>query len=163
MYIVGCGLGGNSFHDNYKLVCANKKSTMGEQEPGDASSERLQDIETPLSTLSPKSKTKGGFWWHVNKSGFPITEETWSKMWQHIIDIHPDGSQISTSIRGQCLKRVPIPPSPSVNPAHPVHHNLLAVQNYMNVLQYNHTGTQFFDIKKYRPLSRQVNSMGVYD
>ncbi|KAJ3607063.1 hypothetical protein NHX12_026578 [Muraenolepis orangiensis] len=29
---------------------------------------------------------------------------------------------------------------------------LLAVQNYMKTLQYNHTGTQLFEIKKSRPL-----------
>lgn len=29
---------------------------------------------------------------------------------------------------------------------------LLAVQNFMKALQYNHTGTQFFEIKKSRPL-----------
>ena len=28
------------------------------------------------------------------------------------------------------------------------------IQRYMNDLQYNHTGTQFFEIKKNRPVSR---------
>ena len=130
---------------------------MGEQTDPDETG-CLEGDETPLNTsISSESQSKTtGYWWHVNKSGFPITEETWSKMWQHIADVHPDAAQISTSIRGQILKRVPIPPCPSINPAHSVQHNLLLVQNYMNELQYNHTGTQFFDIKKCRPLSRQV-------
>ena len=128
---------------------------MDEREE-DSSSKCIQATESPLNVTSSESKPKGGYWWHVNKSGFPIAEETWSKMWQHIADVHPEASQISQEIRGQSLKRVPIPPSPIVSPSHSAHQNLLAVQNYMNELQYNHTGTQFFDVKKYRALSRQV-------
>ena len=30
------------------------------------------------------------------------------------------------------------------------------IQRYMNELQYNHTGTQFYEIKKNRPVSRCV-------
>lgn len=127
---------------------------------------RLQEIESSLGLTPSKPKTKGGYWWHVNKSGFPISEETWSKMWQHIADVHPEASQISAAIRGQSLKRVAVPPSPLVNPSYSPHQNLLVIQNYMNELQYNHTGTQFFDVKKYRPLSRQVlgySEVGLYE
>lgn len=87
-------------------------------------------------------------------------------MWQHIADVHPEASQISAAIRGQSLKRVAVPPSPLVNPSYSPHQNLLVIQNYMNELQYNHTGTQFFDVKKYRPLSRQVlgySEVGLYE
>ena len=154
--------GGASFYVN----CSPRTCTsgMGDREQTDEA-ECLEGDKTPLTTsTSSESPSKAaGYWWHVNKSGFPISEETWSKMWQHIADVHPDAAQISSSIRGQTsLKGVPpIPPCPSINPAHSVHHNLLLVQNYMNELQYNHTGTQFFDIKKSRPLSRQVRWIDV--
>ena len=118
-----------------------------------------QDKDSSPSGYVPSSestKAMAGYWWHVNKSGFPISGETWSKMWQHISDVHPEASQISASIRGKNLKWIPIPPCPLVNPSYSAHQNLLAIQNYMNELQYNHTGTQFFDVKKYRPLSRYV-------
>ena len=115
-----------------------------------SSSEPVQLLSNgPCNEHAPKLKE--GYWWHVNKSGFPISEETWSKMWQHIEDVHPEASSISESIRGQSLKRVPIPPPPLVNPSYSAYHNLLSIQN---ALQYNHTGTQFFDVKKYRSLSR---------
>lgn len=141
--------------------------TMEDQEqtePADESGCLEDGDETPLnaSTSSESQSKAPGFWWHVNKSGFPISEETWTKMWQHIADVHPDAAHISASIRGQTnLKGVPpVPICPSINPAaHSVHHNLLLVQGYMNELQYNHTGTQFFDIKKGRPLSRQVRGV----
>ena len=149
--------GGASFYANKR--CVHLFDGMGDREQTDPVDETgcLEGDETPLNTsTSSESQAKAqGYWWHVNKSGFPISEETWSKMWQHIADVHPDAAKISASIRGQdSLKGVPIPPCPSINPAHSVHHNLVLVQNYMNELQYNHTGTQFFDIKKSRPLSR---------
>ena len=39
-------------------------------------------------------------WWHVNKTGFPISEETWDRMWDHVIRVHPQGSRVAESIRG---------------------------------------------------------------
>ena len=146
------------FHANYNKntnwMCTNKNMDLTCSGEGmGSSSESQQPLpDDPCNEHAPK--VKGGYWWHVNKSGFPISEETWSKMWQHIEDVHPEASSISESIRGQSLKRVPIPAPPLVNPSYSAYHNLLSIQNYMNALQYNHTGTQFFDVKKYRSLSR---------
>ena len=39
------------------------------------------------------------FWWHVNKSGFPICEETWDKMWSYITTVHPEGPKLASSIQ----------------------------------------------------------------
>jgi len=94
------------------------------------------------------------FWWHVNKGGFPIRKDTWEKMWTHVVDTHPEGESVAEAIRGKILKKPAIPTAPSVNEAHPVQGSLWKIQQYMNSLQYNHTGTQFFDIKKNKPLSR---------
>ncbi len=94
------------------------------------------------------------YWWHVNKTGFPIQEATWKKMWDYVVATHPDGANIATSICGHVCKKVPIPSPPTVSVLYPPKENLLAVQKYMENLQYNHTGTQFFEIIKNRPLSR---------
>lgn len=47
-----------------------------------------------------------GQWWHVNRGGFPIPEETWEKMWQHVTDTHPRGAAIEESIREKPCRRV---------------------------------------------------------
>ncbi|XP_026174018.1 tubulinyl-Tyr carboxypeptidase 2 isoform X2 [Mastacembelus armatus] len=46
----------------------------------------------------------------------------------------------------------PVPSVPNFKPSMSVPDWLVAIQNYMKALQYNHTGTQFFEIKKSRPL-----------
>ena len=98
------------------------------------------------------------YWWHVNKGGFPISEATWEKMWDYVVATHPEGASVAASIRGKTCKKMPISSPPVVSPANSVKENLLRVQKYLEELQYNHTGTQFFDIKKTRPLSRLVVS-----
>uniref|UniRef100_A0ABI7XUZ7 Vasohibin 1 n=1 Tax=Felis catus TaxID=9685 RepID=A0ABI7XUZ7_FELCA len=50
-------------------------------------------------------------------------------------------------------KKIPIPSVPTFQPSTPVPERLEAVQRYIRELQYNHTGTQFFEIKKSRPLT----------
>ena len=94
------------------------------------------------------------YWWHVNKGGFPIKEATWKKMWDYVVATHPDGANIATSICGKVCEKVPTPSLPVISMAYSARENMLAIQRYMEELQYNHTGTQFFDIRKTRPLSR---------
>ena len=103
------------------------------------------------------------YWWHVNKGGFPINEETWKKMWEYVAATHPDGTDVATSIRGRICKKMPIPSLPIISDAmYSTTENILAVQHYLEELQYNHTGTQFFDIKKTRSLSRQVSACTIH-
>ena len=40
------------------------------------------------------------FW--VNKSGFPISEGTWERMWTHVAKIHPDGLSMVHKLRKSC-------------------------------------------------------------
>lgn len=94
------------------------------------------------------------YWWHVNKTGFPIKEATWKRMWDYVVATHPDGANIASTICGKICKKVPTPTVPVVSTAYSAQENMLTVQRYMDQLQYNHTGTQFFDIKKTRPLFR---------
>ena len=44
-------------------------------------------------------------WWHVNKNGFPMCEETWEKMWSYVLRVHPQGEDVARRIRGQKLKK----------------------------------------------------------
>ncbi|XP_062617576.1 tubulinyl-Tyr carboxypeptidase 2-like isoform X2 [Saccostrea cucullata] len=98
------------------------------------------------------------FW--VNKSGFPIDNKTWDRMWEHVARIHPDGHDVTHKVRDKKdLPPVPIPQAPTnFSPSVPISERLDKIQNYMRTLQYNHTGTQFFEIRKNRPVSGLLES-----
>lgn len=51
------------------------------------------------------------------------------------------------------LAKVPYVAVPVFTPVMSVEEKLGLIQNYLQQLQYNHTGTQFFEIKKWRPLT----------
>ena len=38
---------------------------------------------------------------YVNRSGFPIDNSTYERMWLHVCKIHPDGDSLEKSIRNQ--------------------------------------------------------------
>ncbi|XP_065491354.1 tubulinyl-Tyr carboxypeptidase 1 [Caloenas nicobarica] len=96
----------------------------------------------------------GGVPFFVNRGGLPVDEPTWERMWRHVGRIHPEGERVAQRIRGAAdLPKIPIPSVPTFQPSTPIPERLEAVQRYIRELQYNHTGTQFFEIKKSRPLT----------
>ncbi|ROL46598.1 Vasohibin-1 [Anabarilius grahami] len=103
----------------------------------------------------------GGIPFIINRGGLPVNEETWEKMWQHVARIHPDGEALGRRIRGTSdLPKIPVPSVPTFPASSSIPHRLEAIQRYIRDLQYNHTGTQFFEIKKSRPLTAYLtNSM----
>ncbi|XP_783118.3 tubulinyl-Tyr carboxypeptidase 1 [Strongylocentrotus purpuratus] len=101
----------------------------------------------------------GGVLFYVNKDGFPMTHQTCEKMFNHCARIHPDREKMVDKIQGsKNLPKVPVPSAPAVHLYQSVGARLEAIQDYMKELQYNHTGMQFYEIKKNRPLSGLMDS-----
>ncbi|XP_057289302.1 tubulinyl-Tyr carboxypeptidase 1-like [Hydractinia symbiolongicarpus] len=89
---------------------------------------------------------------------FPLNELKWQAMLDQIKDCHPDGESIianTTNLINENKEgEFPIPKQPVFTSLQSVSEKVKMVQRYLNQLQYNHTGTQFFEVKMNRPITR---------
>ncbi|KAM6960835.1 tubulinyl-Tyr carboxypeptidase 1 [Aplochiton taeniatus] len=114
----------------------------------------MEDREEEQEDEGEEDLRDGGVPFFVNRGGLPVDVETWERMWRHVARIHPDGEALERGIRGNSeLAKIPPPSVPTYQPTTSIPLRLEAIQKYIRDLQYNHTGTQFFEIKKSRPLT----------
>ena len=91
---------------------------------------------------------------HINKNGFPIDEKTWNRIWKIAFKIYPDAQKDMQEIKqSDDLADLPVSGIPIFTPQMTTPQCIQAVQDFINSLNYNHTGTQLFEIRKSRPLA----------
>lgn len=89
------------------------------------------------------------FW--VNKSGFPIDDKTWDRMWDHVARIHPDGYDVIHKVRDKkdlpsVSKIMPVACTYSVQ-IHKTHD--LFIVNKISLDRNDVNSTMFFSWKLY--------------
>ena len=111
--------------------------------------------------MSPPPKQPGSKWpgFLINRSGLPFDELTWNELWQFASHLYPEARMTLREIQSApLLAEVPHPNPPGIALAKRgrIVEYLDRVQDYMNQLTYNHTGTQFFET---RPNSSMLTLM----
>jgi len=68
---------------------------------------QLDDADFDNFGEGEAKKPGHGVCFYVNKNGLPLDSHTWERMWDHMSDIHPDGTKIQYCIRHElCLPDV---------------------------------------------------------
>jgi len=75
--------------------------------PKNKSKETFGELDDVDFGEGEAKKPNHGVCFYVNKSGLPLDTNTWERMWDHVSDIHPDGTRMLYNIRHQpCLPEV---------------------------------------------------------
>jgi len=75
--------------------------------PKNKSKETVCELDDVDFGEGDAKKPNRGVYFHVNKNGLPLDTNTWDRMWDHVADIHPDGTRIQYGIRHElCLPEV---------------------------------------------------------
>jgi len=94
---------------------------------------------------------------YVNTSGFPLSKETTEQMWSFAKELQPQAADLISKLEAKddyAQVAMLAPPHNHLNsPKLSTEEKLDKIQEYIDKLQYNHTGMQFFDIRKERPLA----------
>ncbi|CAF0937629.1 unnamed protein product [Adineta steineri] len=94
---------------------------------------------------------------YVNRDGLPLSDRCNERMWNFCIEQNPKHASEIQTIRDRTInyapKTYPDPPYHiATNPRLKVHEKLQLIQNYIQRLEYNYTGMQFFDINPARSI-----------
>ncbi|KAI6646335.1 Vasohibin-2 [Oopsacas minuta] len=95
----------------------------------------------------------------INKSGLPLSADSVDKLWSRVRRRHPDGRSVENRIRGSHSLTPPTLPKPPVLTGPMIlSQKISLIQQYLLQLEYNHTGMQYFEVIKNRPISRLVDT-----
>ncbi|XP_028403764.1 tubulinyl-Tyr carboxypeptidase 1-like [Dendronephthya gigantea] len=140
----------------------SRRSVELDSHSGEESSTSNDSEETTTRDrlcVDKRGKERPPLGFYINRTGFPIKDYVWERMWQHVQNVHPNGFGMSMKIRGNVtLPKVPVPNLPNFTYGMDVSTKLELIQKYLSELKYNHTGTQFFEIRKDRPLCGLMES-----
>ena len=81
-----------------KLESTEATTSFGTLSRGDEQDDEAQDED--------EDDQDGGVWFYVNKSGFPMNNFTYNRMWDHVAKLHPDSYSVVHRIRGKSLPEV---------------------------------------------------------
>jgi len=99
----------------------------------------------------------------INRSGIPVNKETWERLWTFYCGRNKElRKECEEKARSGCRTRYPpLPFLISANKTNPSLNEIVyfmgAIRDYFNALQYNHVGTQLFDISKSSGFSRLMD------